>query len=453
MQSKKSRLKYSHAIASLAASFTVIGASILINALIGRVTEIASDPTVCGEASCIIQKPRPYRELEIIIGGLFLCGGLKVARSRSSFSDDLSEAIAIGVSDSWEFLKSICKSMEPSDAGIARFEKLVVSAAPVVVRSWVEESISRRSDWFDQISDGHVRIGGETGVGKTTIAEAQLAKWLEKYPETSVVICDINYGKRGKDWLGIDGDYLYVEIPQIASVLKHEYDELCRRRDSAIKAKKAGKNYADFPKRLIMVDELDSTAEDLGGKDSESMKYIRALAKQGLGYGFKLILIGQSFAVGETAISLATSKQFSNILLIKDKFPKSELIYLSPGDDDDLEGKVKLLQKGNHRIAIAQLGESTPDVVVIPDLSYMQNVRLSHKDLHAEWWGKNWTPEIELWVKEQALKYAKGEIASPLKAIASKLKIQTLNTDPKYSKYLKPTWETILTEAKANVEI
>jgi len=106
------------------------------------------------------------------------------------------------------------------------------------------------------------------------------------------------------------------------------------------------------------------------------------------------------------------------------------------------------LQKAGHRVAIAQLGASTPEVVVIPDLSHLKNVKLSHRDQLADWWGNAWTPELEAWAKEQAALYAKGEIGSPLKPLAAKLGIQTLNSDARYTQYLKPNWEQILTNAK-----
>ena len=128
---------------------------------------------------------------------------------------------------------------------------------------------------------------------------------------------------------------------------------------------------------------------------------------------------------------------------------RSELKYLNPSNADEIESQVTALQKAGHRVAIAQLGESSPEVVVIPDLSHLKNVKLSHRDPLADWWRGAWTAEVEQWAALQAALYVKGEIGSPLKPLAAKLGIQTLNSDARYTQYLKPTWEQILTNAKA----
>ena len=436
------------AIAGLSASLLISG-GVLIADSFGKQSYQINDSSgsICGASRCQINAPKPHRFIEAAIGTLLLGCGVGASRF-CTLGDDLLILIKIGSAASWGWVNDALEELAPSEGLQQRVINLALTATPIKIKTWVEATAATQNDWFTRISNGHVRLGGETGVGKTTIAEALIADRLLKHPDSQIAICDINYGKRNKDWLGISPDFIYPKIEQIAAIIQHEYEELTSRRDAAINAKKAGKQLPNFTPRLLVLDELDSTAEDLGGKESELMKQLRALAKQGLGYGWQLILIGQSFAVGETGISLATSKQFSNILLIKGKLPKSELGYLNPSNADEIESQVTQLQKAGLRIAIAQLGESTPEVVVIPDLSHLSQIKLSHRDPLTDWWANAWTPELEVWAKEQAALYAKGEIPSPLKPLAAKLGIQTLNSDARYTQYLKPTWEQILTNAK-----
>lgn len=441
-------INHQAAIAGLSASL-LIGGGVLIADSFGKQSYQINDnsASICGALRCQVNAPKPYRFFEAAIGTLLLGCGVGASRF-CTLGEDLLSLTKLGSAASWEWVNDALDELKPTEAQQQRVIQLAVNATPIKIRTWVEQSAATQNDWLTRVSAGHIRLGGETGVGKTTIAEALIADRLLKHPDSQIAICDINFGKRNKDWLGISPDFIYPKIEQIAAIIQHENEELTSRRDAAINAKKAGKQLPNFTPRLLVLDELDSTAEDLGGKDSEPMKQLRALAKQGLGYGWQLILIGQSFAVGETGISLATSKQFSNILLIKGKLPKSELGYLNPSNADEIESKVNQLQKAGLRIAIAQLGESTPQVVVIPDLSHLWAIKLSHRDPFADWWANAWTPEIEQWAKEQAALYSKGEIASPLKPLAAKLGIQTLNSDARYTQYLKPTWEQILTNAK-----
>ena len=390
---------------------------------------------------------KPNRILESILGVISLSAGLRLSKHYDG--DDLFHLCVNGVQSGIKLIEEIAEEITPREPS-KKLITLALKAAPIKIRTWAQQQIEGGSEWFSIAAKGHTRLGGETGSGKTTLAEALIFEHLSKHPESSIAVCDINYGKRDKDWLGLSPDYIYPELGEIAAVIAHEYEELSRRRSQSISAKKNGGKPPIFSPRLLVVDELDSTSEDLGGKDSEPMRQIRAIAKQGFGYGFKLILIGQSFAVGETGISLATSKQFSNILVILDKFPKSELAYFSASNGDEIEEKIKLL-KGQRR-AIAQLAESSPSVVVIPDLSYLANVRLSHSDPIETWWKESLTEEIDAWAKSQAILFAKGEISSPLKEFAKKLRIQTLNSDKRYTVKLRPYWENLLSEEKRNNE-
>ncbi|MGE5655058.1 MAG: ATP-binding protein [Actinomycetota bacterium] len=441
-------ISHQQAIAGLSASLLIGGGVLLGDAILGRHQYQVNDPngSICGAKRCQISEPKPSRFIEAAIGSLLV--GCGVASSRyCSLGSDLLDLGKIGSGAVWEWVSEAVEELQPTETQQQRLIQIAVNAAPIQVLTWIQQT-SADTSWFEKWLKGHNRIAGETDSGKTTLAEASLAHHLHWFPDSTVAICDINFGKRDKDWLGISPDYIYPDIEQIAAVIAHEYKELCDRRQRCITAKKSGKQPPQFSPRLLVVDELDSTAEDLGGKDSEPLKQLRAIAKQGLGYGLKLILIGQSLAVGETGISLATSKQFSSILIIKGKLPRSELTYLNPSNADELEEKVKQLQKTGHRIAIAQLGETTPEVVVVPDLSHLKNLRLSHRDPVADWWKSAWTSEVELWAIEQATRYVKGSIESPLKPLAKRLGIQTLNSDPRYSQYLKPQWEAILSSAK-----
>lgn len=441
-------ISHRQAIAGLSASLLIGGGVLIGDAGLGRQRWIQNDSTgqLCGAFRCEISTPKPHRFWQAIAGTILIGCGAAVSRY-CCLGPDLADLGKMGSGAIWEWLNEALAELQPTEPQQQRLVQIAVNAAPIQIKTWIQQ-VSADTSWFEKWLKGHNRIAGETDSGKTTLAEASFAHHLHNFPDSTVAICDINFGKRDKDWLGINPDYIYPDIDQIAAIIAHEYKELCDRRQRCIATKKSGKEPPKFTPRLLVVDELDSTAEDLGGKDSEPLKQLRAIAKQGLGYGLKLILIGQSLAVGETGISLATSKQFSSILIVKGKLPRSELTYLNPSNADELEEKVKQLQKAGHRVAIAQLGETTPEVVVIPDLSHLKTIRLNHRDPVADWWRAAWTPDMERWATEQATRYVKGEIESPLKPLAKRLGIQTLNSDPRYSQYLKPRWEAILSSAK-----
>jgi hypothetical protein len=79
----------------------------------------------------------------------------------------------------------------------------------------------------------------------------------------------------------------------------------------------------------LIVDELDVTADELGGKDGEFIAGIRRLLKMGAGYGIKVLLCGQSLAVGETAISEALRSQMAIALVIRKSIKRNEVIPIS----------------------------------------------------------------------------------------------------------------------------
>ena len=436
------------AIAGLSASLLIGGGVLIGDAMFGRQQYQINDDSasICGAQRCQVIAPKPYRFYEAAIGTLLLGCGVGASQF-CSLGGDLMQLTKLGSAASWNWLNEAFDELKPTEQQQQRVIQLAVNAAPIQIKTWIQQT-SADTSWFERWLRGHNRIAGETESGKTTLAEAALIHYLSVNPNTTIAIGDINYGKRDKDWCKLDPAYIYTELDQIAAIIDHEYKELASRRERAIAAKRAGKAAPNFSPRLLIIDELDSIAEDFGGQKSEPMKQLKTLAKQGLGYQEKLIFTGQSFAVGEAGVNLATSNQFSSLLTVKDKLLRSELKYLNPANADEIEEQVKALQKAGHRIAIAQLGESSPEVVVIPDLSHLKNVKLSHRDPLADWWRGAWTAEVEQWAALQAALYVKGEIGSPLKPLAAKLGIQTLNSDARYTQYLKPTWEQILTNAK-----
>ncbi|MGE5659063.1 MAG: ATP-binding protein [Actinomycetota bacterium] len=416
-------------------------------------------------------QPTPFKGLygAGAIASLFVAGchlrtrlNGQVLIDLESLPEDTAETLGVlakhGVAIASELLRDgISFTMATGTSGA---KTLYLLTAPTPVKNWVDDLVQNQS-WFPQFLRGHARVTGETGAGKTFLVLKLLTDWVENNPSTSLTICDLNYGKpnprtgRLNDWLGIDPGYVHSQVNRIVSAVSSEFEELERRRSlcdaetrQAIEEGRIPKLSKPFPPRLVLIDELDGLFEEIDEK-SDFHSHLRALLKQGRGYNFKVVLCGQSMAVAASGIKLATAKQLNSLRVIKGKIDRDELKYFANCDYNELTEKVAQLQKKGYRVAIAQLGEASPQVVIIPDLSEVESYRFAKVDRDEIWWHSIWTKETQLWLKGLAERHARGEITSPLKTdIAERFGVKIRSDDARYSNYVKPQWEALLKQAK-----
>jgi hypothetical protein len=189
----------------------------------------------------------------------------------------------------------------------------------------------------------------------------------------------------------------------------------------------------DLQPRLLIVTELDSTQEEIDAlckvieqeakinqelpayRAGEFMGSIRKVLKQGNGYKFKVILDGQSLAVGASGISEATSDQLSNALLGNSTVNSSEVSKFKTANADRLIAQCEAILKAGKRPAIIQLNEGAPVAIVVPDLSWIRDVRFAvppqlSDDPIEQWWSQIYTAEKQQWLNDLAIRYIRKEV-------------------------------------------
>lgn len=341
-------------------------------------------------------------------------------------------------------LESISEELILSGQDVAKSSlKIAIQASPIPLpKTWIE-SVNSDNGVIDRfLSAPHQRIAGQTGSGKTVLSKMVVAKWFERNPDSSIVILDPNYGKpdsQGKlnDWNGLNPAFIHSDYDSIQSAIKVEYDLLKTRIADSEKKVRNGIKQIELPKpRIIIIDEIDSLFEYYNRNKLDFISYLTEIIKQGRGYRIKVLIIGQSLAVGASGINLSLSKQLGTMLLIKGKIPDSELTYLGISDKSDLREKIAQI----NRPAIAQLEGAVPEVVNIPDLSEFDDLSFSDGlDPDKIWWDS----VDKTWLEDLAIDYRNGG-KSPLKDACKKLGIEVRSDDPRYINFFKPYWQSLL---------
>lgn len=308
-------------------------------------------------------------------------------------------------------------------------------------RTWFRKFLKARHNW----------VTGRTGAGKTFLVLALIVDWLEVHPDGIITICDLAYGKPDEngfvnDWLGLPVDYVRMESDTIVAAVQAERTEMEARRKEAQAAAREGKRRIKRrPSRLFVIDEWDTTVEEQGGKDGEFYSDVRTLLKFGGGYGHKILLSGQTIATGETAISEATRNQMA-IAILGTNTTKTDEVSKLKSESAPLIERARTVRRKGKRAAIVQLGDADPVTVIVPDLAQVLNYRIMVETNEPDqaWWHEVFTPTAREALLTQAGQYARGEIASPLKAIAHQFGCRVRNDDARYTRFLKPVWEAAL---------
>ncbi|MGJ3244918.1 MAG: ATP-binding protein [Elainellaceae cyanobacterium] len=341
--------------------------------------------------------------------------------------------------------------------------KLYTAIPENPVKNWLDTSINDQS-WFKAfLKAPHNWVTGKTGAGKTYLTLALLSDWLESNPRGCVTICDLAYGGPNEagvlnDWLGIKATNVKSSIEDVEAAVEAEWKECQRRKEHCETLARQGKKVIDikFSKRLIIIDEWDTTVAEAGGKNSELLKNVKSLLKFSRKYGFKVILVGQTIATGDTDISEAVRNQLAILIAGRNATKTDEVAKLKAENTSALISSAKKLQQADKRPAIVQLEKEDPKTVVVPDLSYVNEIELIDQNSNEldQWWQEVCTPEKRKQAFELAERYVSGEIKSPLKS-----KILPLfglskpdGSDPKYIKYIRPLWEEAQEKAKQQLK-
>lgn len=379
--------------------------------------------------------PHPQKLPLLTLAGLSF---LTVYSGRQSFS---LKPLVYDVRDGLNLLTQdlISNGQDVTKTGL----KIAIKSSPIPLpMSWVD-SVNSDSEVIDRfLASPHQRIAGQTGSGKTVLSKMVIAKWFEKNPDSSIVILDPNYGKPDSqgilnNWNGINPAFVHSDYDSIQSAIKVEYDLLKTRIADSEKKVRNGIKQIELPKpRIIIIDEIDSLFEYYNRTKQDFISYLTEIIKQGRGYKIKVLIIGQSLAVGASGINLSLSNQLANLFLIKGKIPDSELTYLGISDKAELRAQVSQIK----RPAIAKLDGAVPEVVSIPDLSEFAGLSfLDGIDPDKKWWDS----VDKTWLEDLAIDYRNGG-DSPLKDICKQLGIETRSTNARYVNYFKPFWQQLL---------
>lgn len=372
----------------------------------------------------------PYA-LPVQVAGAVLVLGAVVNHDRHKLSSQdydqaidllLSGSVSLGqviTKEAWDQIQSIGKSKTAKQIRV-----IAIRAFPSPIRSRFEqmEAAQQSQIVFEKfLKAPHNRLAGKTKAGKTFLLLKLLIDWLEANPNGVITICDINYGKPDRDtgepfyWNGFPVECIRSNPAEILEASRAEVAEL---RQRVTDCREKGVRLQDLQPRLFIVTELDSTQEDVdevSPKPGEFISNVRQVAKQGNGYKLKLIFDGQSLATGESGISQATADQLCVALLGTSTTNATEVSKFHASNAVELRNTCNTILKAGKRPAIIQLNEGDPVAVIVPDLGYIRQVRFAAvreqpQDPIETWWQQTFTPELQLWLQEQAEGYVSGEI-------------------------------------------
>ncbi|HEY9866392.1 MAG TPA: type IV secretory system conjugative DNA transfer family protein, partial [Candidatus Obscuribacterales bacterium] len=383
---------------------------------------------------------------------------IKVEELPSTVPDTLNKTLAWAV---WGVGQGLDSLGDFGEKGYAKSSQLLIKAIPPDIKSKFQ-SIKGDSAWVSEfLSLPHQRITGGTGSGKSKLLGLVISQWLERNQDGQLFIADPNYGKPDPDgflnnWFGLDSKWIKQPDDEIDALIDHVHTQLDERIKACVDgarngAKKISEIEVDLTPICLICEEFDSIVERYKKDKSDRFEKLVEIIKQGRGYKIKLIPVGQSASVGEGGFTLATLENLAQLIICYPAIPESQLKYLG-GAKDELTALAERLLKDGKRPAICTIkGQSR--VVTIPDLSGF-NITFANNnptDPDGDWWATVNNDTFQSSLELRAFKYSMGLIQSPLKQICSELGIEPRSTNKRYTSYLKPAWESQLSQAKTLV--
>ncbi len=330
---------------------------------------------------------------------------------------------------------------------------ITVRCLPTEMRDRLAKKAAQ-TGWFDRfLKSPHQWVVGKTHSGKTVLVSRLLRDFIAGNPEGQFVICDTDYGKRGYNWGGLPLSYIRRSPEDIQDEVLSRLEDMEERAASDANAAANGKpNTKGWPKVLIIICEWNSLVTSLGGSKGAFYGAVKELLIRGNGYGYQILLDGQTCATGETDISEAIRQQLSIAILGENATKPKEVGKLGATNTAELIADVAALKKRGHRAAIAEIaGEAQPVAVVVPDLSDVVNLRFDvpqRTDPDRDWWEGACTPALAAQVQEMIAAYHNGDRPSPLKDAAALFGLQTRQSDRRYADFFKPWYDTILEDTR-----
>ena len=381
---------------------------------------------------------------------------VKIEDLTSTVPDTLNKSISWTV---WGIGQALDSLGEWGEKGYSKSSQLVIQAIPPEIKSKFQ-SIKNNHAWVsDFLALPHQRITGGTGSGKTKLLGLVISQWLENNPSGQLFVADPNYGKPDDDgylnnWFGLDSKWIKQPDDEIDALIDYVHSKLDERIKACVDGAKNGfKKLSDIQIDLtpicLICEEFDSIVERYkSDKTSSRFEKLIEIIKQGRGYKIKLIPVGQSASVGEGGFSLATLENIAQLIICYPSIPESQLRYLGGAKDELIEIAERLIKEGKRPAICTIKGQSR--VVTIPDLSGFNVVFANNNPTDPDdiWWQETNTETFRLALELRAVKYSQGLIQSPLKQICSELGVEPRSTNKRYTQYLKPVWETALSEAK-----
>lgn len=348
---------------------------------------------------------------------------------------------------------------------------------PAPIKQRVDDALENR-DWTSKFMRRNGIIVGLSRSGKTTLTKLLIISFVQENLDGFLRICDRNYGKPDPEtgeinnWMGLPIEYIAYRDQDIWDAIDGFHEELDRRRNVGMRlmeAKHRGsldtevkklEEDAVFKPALLLIEELPSLMNCAKSKGKifleKQIAQITDILTQGLGYRMKLVFVTHTLAVGVIHIPLAVRDQIGICLIQDVAQDKSELKEIGFEEVGEVAGRVRDLRK-KHRVAAVQLGETSPGIRVIPDLSWVSNVSFTQSDPLADWWIKVGTEENIQWLRDRATRMAQGETGiSPISSankgeFRSRFGIKPDNSDDRYSRKFKPFWENLLHQAQTQV--
>ncbi|MBW4648953.1 MAG: hypothetical protein KME06_09645 [Kastovskya adunca ATA6-11-RM4] len=358
------------------------------------------------------------------------------------FNESLGTAIAGGLS--WAVLR-----------GKKTAEVVWLNTAPAQVKTALEKKTLAVTWLKEFLKAPHAWIAGRTRAGKTFLMLWILKEILKADSNVELRIWDIHYLKpdpvtgRKNDWMRLPRSYVQRKPEDIMAAFLAEDEELERRKELGI----------NKPKRIILIDELNSTAKACNGGKGKDGEFSRLLAKflyESAGYGWKFLLSGQALAVGEADISEDTRRNMALAICGDDAADSDALLRLSKSKAKELAQEAGTLLKQKVRVACVQIPGRGATIQVIPDLSMAPTWEIKTKqpqDADLAWWKSIWTSEKKQWLETLAYRFVAGEIKSPLKEeVCQGFGVPYGPRSPRYARFVADAWRNAVEIAKQRLE-
>lgn len=370
--------------------------------------------------------------------------------------DTLAKSVSWTV---WGIGQTLDSLGDHGEKGCIKSSQLLIRAIPPAIKSKFQ-LIKGDLGWVSEfLSLPHQRVTGGTGAGKTKFIGLIISEWLQNNPNGQLFIADPNYGKPDDDgylnnWFGLDNEWIKQADDEIDALIDHIYKQLDERKKTCVDGTKSGFTKLseidiDLTPICLVCEEFDSIVERYkSDKTNSRFDKLIKIIKQGRGYKIKLIPVGQSASVGEGGFTLATLENLAQLIICYPSIPESQLRYLAGEKTGLIEIAERLLKEGKRAAICTIKGQSR--VVSIPDLSGFNVSFASAKstDPDGDWWEQVNTALFKSSLELRAFKYSQGLIPSPLKQICSEIGVEPRSTNKRYVNYLKPAWESQLSQAK-----